>query len=277
MDLATVGGMLVGLMVVVVVMTLDGGSVMELFSAPQAILLIFGGSLAASTITVPLSVVKRLPQFLLKAIRSEKFDRQQSIEMLVKLADKARREGLLALEDEAKKMKDPFVQQALMLVVDGVDPEQVRSIMESNIEQTEERHRVGYGFFQQAGGFAPTFGIIGTVMGLINVLKQLDDPSKLGGSIATAFLATLWGLLTANLIFLPLAAKLRRNSEEETTYRLMLMEGVLAIQSGENPRVLREKLSAYAPEKAAGAQKQPRKAAETQQDVDVTERANAAP
>jgi chemotaxis protein MotA len=269
--------MLVGLMVVVVVMTLDGGSVMELFSAPQAILLIFGGSLAASTITVPLSVVKRLPQFLLKAIRSEKFDRQQSIEMLVKLADKARREGLLALEDEAKKMKDPFVQQALMLVVDGVDPEQVRSIMESNIEQTEERHRVGYGFFQQAGGFAPTFGIIGTVMGLINVLKQLDDPSKLGGSIATAFLATLWGLLTANLIFLPLAAKLRRNSEEETTYRLMLMEGVLAIQSGENPRVLREKLSAYAPEKAAGAQKQPRKAAETQQDVDVTERANAAP
>ena len=137
-----------------------------------------------------------------------------------------------------------------MLVVDGVDPAQVRAILEIDIEHMRERHAANYGLFSAAGGFAPTFGIIGTVMGLISVLKQLDDPSKLAGSIASAFLATLWGLLSANLIYLPLGGKLRAKSEEEAAYRTLLMEGILSLQAGENPRIVREKLGAFLPPKA---------------------------
>jgi chemotaxis protein MotA len=132
-----------------------------------------------------------------------------------------------------------------MMVVDGVDHEQVAAIMETNIEQMRARHKQGIGFFAAAGGFAPTFGIIGTVMGLISVLKQLDNPSALGESIAAAFLATLWGLLTSNLIYLPLSGKLKAKSDEEARDRYMQLEGILAIQAGENPRIVRDKLSAF--------------------------------
>ncbi len=123
--------------------------------------------------------------------------------------------------------------------------EQVEAILETNIEQMKARHKQGAGFFAAAGGYAPTFGIIGTVMGLISVLKQLDNPSALGKSIAAAFLATLWGLLTANLIYLPLAGKLKAKSEEEVRNRSMQLEGILSIQAGENPRIVRDKLNAY--------------------------------
>ncbi|MBA4385750.1 MAG: hypothetical protein C0410_13515 [Anaerolinea sp.] len=161
------------------------------------------------------------------------------------MADKARREGLLALEEESKKIKDPFLQKGIMLVVDGVDPSQVRAILETNIENLEERHKKGAAAFAGAGGFAPTFGIIGTVMGLMNALKMLDDPEKLAEAIAGAFLATLWGLLFANLIFLPLGNKLKAKSQEEVHYRNLLTEGILALQAGENPRIVREKLNAF--------------------------------
>jgi chemotaxis protein MotA len=161
------------------------------------------------------------------------------------MADKARREGLLALEEESKKIPDPFLRQGIMLVVDGTDPAQVRQILELEIKNMEERHEIGINFFVTAGGFSPTFGIIGTVMGLISVLKQLDDPGKLAKSIAAAFLATLWGLLSANLIWLPIGGKLTLRSKEEVTYRHMLLEGILSLQAGENPRIIKEKLSTF--------------------------------
>ena len=252
MDFATLGGLIVGLVILVVVMIMDGGSPAELFAVPQAILLIIGGSLAATTITLPISAVVKFPTYIMKAVMSTHFAEKEAIEILAKMADKARREGLLALEEESKKIKDPFLQNGIMLVVDGVDPNQVRTILSTQVEHMHERHRQGYGLFAQAGGFAPTFGIIGTVMGLISVLKQLDDPAKLAESIASAFLATLWGLLMANLIYLPLSAKLKGRSEEEAAYKTMLMEGILSIQAGENPRVLREKLVAFLPPKEAG-------------------------
>lgn len=247
MDLATIGGLLGGLAVIVVVMIMDGGTPMELLSHPSAIILIIGGSLMATTITVPLSTALKMPKLILQAMTTNKFDVQGTIELLVKMADRARRDGLLALEEDSKKITDPFMQKGIMMVVDGVDSNQVRVILESIIEQTRARHRVGYGFFAAAGGFAPTFGIIGTVIGLISVLKQLDNPSKLARSIAAAFLATLWGLLVANLIYLPLSGKLKSKSEQEIHLRYMQLEGILAIQAGENPRIVREKLSAYLP------------------------------
>ena len=245
MDLTTALGLMFGSVLIVIVMVLDGGSPAELFAVPQAILLIIGGSLASTVITVPMEIAMKLPKYVTIAFMSTHFDTAGTIEMLIKMTDRARREGLLALEEDSKNIKDAFTRKAIMLLVDGVDGSQVRVIMETTIEQMSDRHAKGYGFFASAGGFAPTFGIIGTVMGLMNALKMLDNPTKLAESIAAAFLATLWGLLMANLVYLPIGKKLKAKSEEEVNYRVMIMEGVLALQAGENPRVLREKLGAY--------------------------------
>jgi chemotaxis protein MotA len=247
MDLATILGMVFGIAIIGIVMILDGGSPLELFSHPAAILLIFGGSIAATTITVSLKTTTGIPNLIKQAITTNKFDVNASIDLIVKMADRARRDGLLALEEESKKIDDAFLQKGIMMVVDGVDQTQVRAILETSIEQMRARHRVGYGFFASAGGFAPTFGIIGTVMGLISVLKQLDNPATLAKSIASAFLATLWGLLSANLIYLPLSGKLKAKSEEEAHLRYMQLEGIISIQAGENPRIVKEKLSAFLP------------------------------
>jgi chemotaxis protein MotA len=261
MDLATIIGLVAGVVTIIVVLILDGGSPAELVSSPAAILLIIGGSLAATTISFPIKEIANLPKLFVRATRGTKFEIEGTIDLLSKMADKARREGLLALEDESKKIQEPFLKTGIMLVVDGVDPTQVRGILESNIHHMEERHAANYGMFSAAGGFAPTFGIIGTVMGLIGVLKALDDPNKLAGSIASAFLATLWGLIFANLLYLPIAAKLRSKSEEESKYRRMLMEGIISLQSGENPRILKEKLLTYlSPKERANIEKAEAKA-----------------
>ncbi len=245
MDLATIVGLIAALLVISVVMIMDGGSPLDLLAHPSAIILIFGGSISVTTITVSLKTTLGIPGLLKQAMTTHNFDVKESIELLVKMADRARRDGLLALEEDSKKITDPFLQKGIMMVVDGIDSNEIREILETNIEQTRNRHKVGIGFFAQAGGFAPTFGIIGTVMGLISVLKALDDPSSFTKSIASAFLATLWGLLFANVIYLPISGKLKAKSEEEIHLRYMQMDGILAIQAGENPRVVREKLSAY--------------------------------
>jgi chemotaxis protein MotA len=245
MDLATIGGLIAALLVISVVMIMDGGSPLDLLSHPSAILLIIGGSLAATTVTVSVKTITKLPIYIKQAMTTNKFDVRESIELLVKMADRARRDGLLALEEDCKQIKDPFMQKGIMMVVDGTDSSEIREILEITIEQTRSRHKVGIGFFAAAGGFAPTFGIIGTVMGLISVLKTLDDPSSFTRSIASAFLATLWGLLVANVIYLPISGKLKAKSEEEVHLRYLQLDGILAVQAGENPRVVREKLNAY--------------------------------
>lgn len=253
MDIATIAGLIAGLTTIFVVLVMDGGSPAELFAHPSAILLIIGGSLSATILTSSLKTVIQLPKYFIQAFTTKSFDAKATIELLTKLADRARREGLLALEEDSKKIKDPFLQKGIMMVVDGVDSEQVSAILETTVDQMKARHKMGIGFFAAAGGYAPTFGIIGTVMGLISVLKQLDNPSALGESIAAAFLATLWGLLTSNLIYLPLSGKLKAKSDEEARNRYMQLEGILAIQAGENPRIVRDKLSAFlAPAEAKG-------------------------
>jgi chemotaxis protein MotA len=245
MDITTIAGLVLAITVIIIALILDGGSPAELFAAPSAIILVVGGSLAATIITSPMSLVLGLPKYFVKAFTTKSFDSQATIELLTTLADKARREGLLALEEDSKKITDKFLSKGLAMVVDGVDPEQVETIMDTLIEQMRTRHKQAIGFFTAAGAFAPTFGIIGTVMGLISVLKQLDNPGALGEAIASAFLATLWGLLSANLIYLPIGGKLKAKSEEEARTRRMQLEGILAIQAGENPRIVRDKLTAF--------------------------------
>jgi len=261
MDLATTLGIGLALSIVAAVMILDGGSPAELFIVPQAILLTLGGSLVGAMATVPLGAVTNMPKYFKIAFLPKKEKHGELIDMICKMADKARREGLLALEEESKKIHDPFLRKGIMLVVDGVEPAQVRTILEVEIEHMSERHAVGIGFFNSAGGFAPTFGIIGTVMGLIVVLKELTNPEKLAKSIASAFLATLWGLLSANLIWMPIAGKLAFRSHEESAFRHMLVEGIISLQAGENPRLIREKLYAFVPPKERVTEKEPGKKA----------------
>ena len=254
MDIATIVGLLLAIFSIVFALIMEGGHIGELFAVPSAIALIFGASLGATIVTVPLKTVLKLPQYLINVFTTKNFDFKANIELMTRLADKARREGLLALEEESKKIDDAFLKRGIMMVVDGVDPDQVESIMETNIKQMRTRHKQGAQFFTTAGGFAPTFGIIGTVMGLISVVQKLDDPSALGHSIGAAFLATLWGLLSANLVFLPMGGKLKSKSEEELRSRVMQLEGILAIQAGENPRVVRDKLECYLPPAEANAE-----------------------
>jgi chemotaxis protein MotA len=268
MDLTTIIGLVAGFGIVATVMILDGGSPARLFAAPSAILLTIGGALVATIISYPLKEISALPKWFMLAFMSPSYDPQSAITTLSKMADKARREGLLALEEESKKLSDEFLKKGVMMVVDGVDPAQVRAILEIEIKHLRERHEAGgINFFAAAGGYGPTMGIIGTVMGLITVLQELDNPGTLGESIAVAFLATLWGIMSANLIWLPLSGKLRAKSEEEIAYRHLIMEGVLALQAGENPRIVKEKLNAFLPPKArmaeegaAGAEKGGQKA-----------------
>jgi len=249
MDLGSIIGVIGTIVIIVAVLIIEGGSPAELFGHPQAILLTFMGSLMAAGVSAPFKVMLGAPKLFLVAIQTNKFETAEVINSLIEMAGKARRDGLLALEDETKTVTDAFLKKGLMLVVDGVDPPQVKEILTTEIAQMKERHALGAKLMNGAGGYAPTFGIIGTVMGLINVLKQLDDPSSLGHAIAAAFLATLWGLLSANVFFLPLGGKLVTKTEEEVAYRELLIEGILGIQAGENPRMLREKLNAFMPPK----------------------------
>jgi chemotaxis protein MotA len=257
MDLATIIGLVGAAVIVVVVMIMDGGSPAELFVHPAAILLTFGGAIMSTAITTNLETVTALPKIFVSAFTKLKLDAAGSIDLLVSMAERARKEGLLSLEEPVRKVEDPFIQRGLMMVVDGIDAVQIRAVMETYIDQVHSQRRLGYSFFAAAGGFAPTFGIIGTVMGLISVLKELDNPAKLAESIAAAFLATLWGLLSSNLIFLPLGAKLKAKSDEETHIRVMQLEGVLAILAGENPRIVRDKLTAYLHEHKGKGAKEP--------------------
>jgi len=245
MDLATIIGLVGAMVIVTVTMILEGGSPAELFHHPTAILITMGGAFVATLTSFSMKALGLFPKWLMIAFKGKKIESLGTIDNLANMADKARREGLLALEDEAKKIPDEFLKKGVMMVVDGVDPAQVRAIMEIEIHHMQERHAQGINFFSAVGGYGPTFGIVGTVMGLIHVLSNLDDPGSLGKSIAAAFLATLWGIMGANVIWLPIGGKLRSISEEEVAFRHMCLEGILSLQAGENPRIVKEKLSAF--------------------------------
>jgi chemotaxis protein MotA len=174
----------------------------------------------------------------------------------VKLSEKARRDGLLGLEEDVQQIEDDFTRKGLQLVVDGADSDLVRAVLQSETDGMSQRHRSNAQVFMQAGGFAPTLGILGTVLSLVHVLENLDNPSTLGHSIAGAFCATLYGVGVANIFFLPIANKLKALSATELQYREMLLEAILSIQAGDNPRMLAEKLETFlAPaERAAAAE-----------------------
>jgi len=167
------------------------------------------------------------------------------VEDLVKLADRARREGLLALEDAASEVEDPFLRRGLELAIDGTDPEELREILEAEVAAKRKEFKQGGKLFADMGGYGPTLGVIGTVVSLVHVLANLSSPESLGKLIASAFVATLWGVMSANVFWLPMGNKLKRVSEIEVHHRELLLEGILSIQAGANPRVIEQKLLTY--------------------------------
>jgi len=244
MDITTILGLIVGFAGLIFGFLLEGGHLSALI-ALAPVLIVIVGTLGATIIGIPFDELKKLPQWLKIAFTNKSFGVEKAYFTLVHFSEKARQEGLLSLEQELETIEDKFTRQGMQLVIDGTDPEVTKSILESNITVLENRHKIGIDFFESAGGYSPTLGIIGTVMGLVHVLGNLTDSDKLASSIAAAFIATLYGVCLANLFYLPIAAKLRIKHKMEVQTMEMILDGILSIQSGENPVILKEKLKTH--------------------------------
>lgn len=225
---------------------MDGTSPASFINIP-ALMIIVGGTAGVTLASVGMESMKRVPSLYKMVFSAEPPDMRGQLDRLVSLADKARREGLLALDALLGDVEDRFTRNALQLVVDGTDPEMVHTILEAEVDGMAARHATAAAPFEKAGGFAPTMGIIGTVLGLVHVLENLAAPATLGPSISAAFIATLMGVGAANVIFLPIANRLKAISAEEIELRMMTLEGILSIQAGDNPRLVSEKLMSYLP------------------------------
>jgi chemotaxis protein MotA len=247
----------IGIMICIVAMmvadVLDGGSPAA-FLNPSAILLIFGATFGATMASTSVKQFMTFPKLLGLSMKPRVSDIDQIREMLVKFAERARREGLLALEGDVEAVEDPFIRHGLQMVIDGLEPDTVEEILEIEIESMQARHMKGIDMFAKMGGYSPTFGVLGTVMGLVSVLANLADPAGLGESIATAFIATLFGVGAANILWLPISANLKGKDQAEAQERRLALAAILAIQAGDNPRIVAQKLRAHAgPEAEAAA------------------------
>lgn len=244
MDITAVLGILIGLGALIGGYIWDGGHVEALF-VPSAALIVIGGTIGAVIVSFPMSQLKQIGKALNMAFKESKTDSSLIIEELVDMATSARREGVLSLEQRALEHPNEFLREGLVMVVDGTDPELTRQILELEMDALEHRHEGWAKMFEAAGGFAPTMGIIGTVMGLIHVLGNLSDPGSLGPAIAIAFSATLYGVATANVIYLPIANKIKTRSKETIAVMELMLEGILALQAGENPQLIKKKLNSF--------------------------------
>lgn len=217
------------------------------FWDPNSVAVVLGGVVAALMVSFPLKCFAKIPRHLKIIFFPKKYNPQKYIDDVVNLAEEARSNGLLSLEAKLEETKDDFLKNGMMLVVDAVDAEKVKSILESELEYLDERHAQDRAFYDKAAGYAPAFGMLGTLMGLINMLKQLDDPDAIAPAMALALVTTFYGTLLANGIFTPISNKLRIRHEEEYLCKMIVMEGIQGIQAGDAPRFLREKLEQLIP------------------------------
>ncbi len=238
-------GIVIALVAILGADMLEGGSPAA-FLLPSPFIIIFGGTFGASIASVGMAQFKQLPKLLGLAMKGRKSDAAAQRAMLTKFAERARREGLLALEADVDQVEDPFIKRGLQMVIDGLEPETVEEVLELEIEATKARHMKGIAMLSGMGGYSPTLGVLGTVVGLVNVLGNLSDPNGLGESIATAFIATLFGVGMANVAWLPLAQNLKARDAAETAERRMALVAILSIQAGDNPRIVAQKLQSFA-------------------------------
>lgn len=244
MDIALIGGLVLSLLSIVVSTLLDGNSFGPLIG-PSSFVLVFFGAMGAGVTGLDKEDLSRIPKTAIKALKGATFENSQTVTMMAQLADVARREGVLALESRLDGIEDEFLRKGAQLILDGVDSEKVEEAMLIHMEAMEARHKKMIGFYEGVGGYLPTFGMIGTVIGLINMLGNLSDPSQLGAGMAVALLTTLYGVMFANMVFMPIAGKLKSLMEQEQASMKVVLDGVLSIQAGMSPQMLVERLESY--------------------------------
>lgn len=244
MDIAIIVGIVGAIVCLVGGFLLEGGKAGALLQVAAAII-VFGGTVGATVASFSMKEIKTIPDLLKTVLFQNVPEPGEIIELIVEMAEIARREGLLKLENKLPEINDLFLRKGLQLVVDGNDSELVRNTLEVEIYATEERHQTGKQIFEAAGGYAPTMGIIGTVMGLVHVLGEMTTPEKLGPAIAVAFMATLYGVASANVLWIPIATKLGNLSKKEILIRQLMLEGIISIQAGYNPTLIRDRLSGF--------------------------------
>ena len=255
MDIASVVGILLGVTLLVVSILLAPGASFGGFVNYPSMVLVFGGSVAAALICFPLKNVLNIGSVLKKVFFSKAPDIGSLIEQLVSLAETARRDGLLALENRLDEIPNPFIVLGIQMAVDSTRPEVIEDILRAEMDAVATRHQNGKSLLDQMGRFAPAFGMIGTLVGLVIMLGQLDDPDALGPGMAVALITTLYGAVSANLFFLPCAEKLAFISKKELLAMEIVIRGIMGIQAGENPRVIQQKLTTFVPPRLRPAAK----------------------
>ena len=246
MDLGTIIGVVAGFALTVFSIITAGGNLGAYINLPS-VLMVMGGSFGAILVANPMSRVFGLMRYVNIVLRVPVLEYERTISGLVAFSEKARREGLLALEDDLEEVEDEFMRKGIQLVVDGTDPDIIRSVLYNDLNQLQERHAVGIKLFDDWGKIAPAFGMIGTLAGLIAMLANLEDTSAIGPSMSLALITTMYGALFANLILIPVKSKLQDRDRDESLLREIMIEGILSIQSGDNPRILEEKLLSFLP------------------------------
>ncbi|QDT17632.1 motility protein A [Alienimonas californiensis] len=248
MDIATAVGLLLGAALLLISVLIAPGSSLAAFVDVPSGLVVVGGAIAACGIAYPFGALLRTPSVTMKLFFPKAPELKATIAQLVSFAEVARRDGILALENKLDEVQDPFVKMGVQMAVDGTDGELIEAVMRGEIEAVAARHKVGKGLMETLGRYAPAFGMIGTLMGLIIMLGNMDDPEAIGPGMAVALITTLYGAIMSNLFCLPFADKLGYYSKREMEVREAVVRGILSIQEGDNPRVLEQKLSTMLPQ-----------------------------
>ncbi len=250
MDIATIAGILAGFGLLIGTIATGEGALA--FVNLPSMMIVFGGSIAATLVNFPMDQVIPTMKVAAKTFTTQKTAGLEIVQKFIELSQLARRDGILALDRALKDVDEPFMKAGLEMAVDGTEPETIRDIMETEVQSLLERHKIGQGIFTALGAYAPAFGMIGTLIGLVQMLQNLDDPSTIGPSMAIALITTFYGAVLGNLVYLPMAGKLKNKSTQEVSAKRMIIEGVLSIQRGVHPKNLERKLMNFMPPKHRG-------------------------
>ena len=245
MDLGTVVGIVLAFALIAMAIIL-GGTPGAFVDVPS-VMVVIGGSIAAAMIAVPMSALKKIVSVVKKSMLYKKQSPHKLIAELVNYAEIARRDGILSLESHVQNSDDPFIVRGIQMAVDGTDPELIEQIMDTELENLTDRHATGKSIFDAVGKYAPAFGMIGTLIGLVAMLANMSDPSSIGAGMAVALITTLYGAIMSNVVALPIADKLGKRSAEELLMKTIIVKGVMSIQSGDNPRIVEQKLMTFIP------------------------------
>jgi chemotaxis protein MotA len=244
LEVTTIFGLIFGVASIIICI-LWGGADLKAYFDPASIFIVFGGVIASTVVSYPMSTLKNLIKVMSLTFKKQDVDLTRDIDMMIDVANVARREGILALEETVNEMQDPFFKKGIMLIIDGSEQELVRGIMETELSFIRDRHSSSQAVLLQMSSFSPAYGMIGTLVGLINMLGSLTEMETLGPNMAIALVTTFYGVILANLLFTPFAKKLKSVGDDEILRKELLLEGMLSIQDGENPRLIREKLNSF--------------------------------